>query len=135
LTYNSTAKTFTLAAQTDTKNVGVYMVTLESKVTLGAVGNLTTYSFTITITSDCDTTSIIAPTLTAMTVNVSQSATKDVTFADTSGNLHPTVVEWCGARSYTITSTPAATFFSVTGTTFTASPTLAANVGVYSVTL
>ena len=118
----------------NTADVGVHdismAVTLTNYPTIAGI----TKTFTVTITSDCVNTALNSPALSSMAVKVSQSATQDVTFADTIGTSHSSIT-WCGARTYSVASTPAVTFFTVTGTTFTAAPTLVAHAGSYSVTL
>ena len=131
LTYDN-GKIYVNQSQTLSTDVGSHSFTLTVDAWL--YSKPATGTITVVITSDCVITSLISPTLSSMAVKVSQSATKNVAFADTIGNSH-TDITWCGARTYSVASTPAATFFTVTGTTFTAAPTLVAHAGSYSVTL
>ena len=85
--------------------IGVYTITSTATIpqeeSMG-VNRSTSYSFTLTVQSDCVNTILTDRIINAMSTKVSQTAdTQDISFADSIGTSH-TDQNYCGARTYTL---------------------------------
>jgi hypothetical protein len=117
-------------------DIGVYTITSTATIpqeeSMG-VNRSTSYSFTLTVQSDCVNTILTDKIINAMSTKVSQTAdTQDISFEDSIGTSH-TDQNYCGARTYTLSES--LSFLTISGTTLTLSSMNVANVGVYDIVL
>ena len=93
----------------------------------------TSYSFTLTIQSDCLSTVITDKTINAMNNKVGLAAvTQDVSFLDSIATSHADST-YCGARTYTLSPTHG--FLTISGSTMSLSTASVNDVGTYNVAL
>ena len=87
--------------------IGVYTITSTATIPQDngtGVNRSTSYSFILTVQSDCVNTSITDKIINAMSTKVSQTAaTQDISFDDLIGTGHGDQT-YCGARTYTFSS-------------------------------
>ena len=86
-------------------DIGIYTITSTATIPQDdgtGVNRSTSYSFTLTVQSDCVNTILTDKIIYAMSTKVSQTADiQDISFADSIGTSH-TDQTYCGARTYTL---------------------------------
>jgi hypothetical protein len=124
-------------AATNVADIGTYVVTTTTTIpqintSTGLNWSITT-SFTITVLSDCTTTTLTTRTVNAMTYGVTLAATsQNIFYADAVSTAHSNPT-YCGPRTYTLT--PSKTWWSVASDTLTVQTSTLSDVGVYPMSL
>lgn len=116
-------------------DIGVYTITSTSTIPQNALSSNTmlskSYSFTLTVQSDCVNTIISDKVINSMSNKISLAAvTLDVSFLDSIATGH-SIPAYCGSRKYTLD--PILTFLSLSGTTLSLETSSVADVRVYNV--
>jgi hypothetical protein len=134
-----TGSTFTFAVySTSSADVGVYTVTIRGTLTTLTNPNTNApwydeFTFTLTVQSDCITTTLTDRTINNMTLSIGSSSTQDATFMDTIATSH-SLPAHCGTRTYTFT--PTKTFLTViSGSTLQVASNDPADVGTYNISM
>ena len=127
---------FTITSTT-LADVGVYLITLIATIPLNTTGMSAalskSYSFKLTVLSDCVNTMITDKVINEMTNKVSLApVTQNISFLDSIATSHATPA-YCGARTYTLSSTHS--FLTISGSTMSLATSIVADVGEYTVYL
>ena len=127
---------FTITSTT-LADVGVYFITSTATIpsnTTGMIAALfTSYSFTLTVLSDCVKTMITDKVINEMTNKVSfASVTQDISFLDSIATSHATPA-YCGSIKYTLS--PTNSFLTISGSIMSLTTSIVADVGEYTVYL